>query len=234
MAATAFVCHPERWANALSPRARALAEIERRDAEIARLRERLRLVSARLAKVPPRRRPHYSPRDRLAILELGAAEGWSIARTARESHVAHVDLTVVPTALGGFWSSVTGTLPTVFQFCYWLVVLQGHFSRRIQGFELFKKEPASAMIRAFLDRAFEAMGAVPKHIILDRGRQFDCEAFRAWCRGHGVRWRYGAAGKKGSTAVIERLIRTIKTECTRAIRASRKSSMCPNIDNCPS
>jgi hypothetical protein len=73
------------------------------------------------------------------------------------------------------------------------------------------------MVRAFLDRAFEAVGAVPKHIILDRGRQFDCEAFRTWCRGHGIKWRYGAAGKKGSIAVIERLIRAIKTECTRVV-----------------
>ena len=74
------------------------------------------------------------------------------------------------------------------------------------------------MVRAFLDRAFEAVGAVPKHVVVDRGRQFDCHAFRAWCRGHGIRWRYGAAGKKGSIAVIERVIRTIKTECTRALR----------------
>ena len=127
-------------------------------------------------------------------------------------------MTVVPTVLGGFWSAVTGTLPTVFPFCWWLVVLQDHFSRRIQGFELFKREPASVMIRAFLDRAFEAAGTIPKHVIVDKGRQFDCEAFRAWCRGHGIRWRYGAAGKKGSIAVIERLIRTIKTECARVIR----------------
>jgi transposase InsO family protein len=136
----------------------------------------------------------------------------------RPNHVAHVDMTVVPTFLGGFWSSVTGTLPTVFPFCYWLVVLQDHFSRRIQAFEVFRREPASATIQAFLDRAFEAIGVVPKHVILDRGRQFDCEAFRRWCRRYGLKWRYGAAGKKGSIAVIERLIRTIKTECTRAIR----------------
>jgi hypothetical protein len=33
-----------------------------------------------------------------------------------------VDLTVVPTVLGGFWSAVTGTLPTVLPFCYRLLV----------------------------------------------------------------------------------------------------------------
>ena len=33
----------------------------------------------------------------------------------------------------------------------------------------------------------------------------------------GIKWRYGAAGKKGSIAVIERLIRTINDEFTRRI-----------------
>ncbi len=86
------------------------------------------------------------------------------------------------------------------------------------GFDLFRREPASATLRAFLDRAFEAVGAVPTHLIVDRGRQFDCEAFRSWCRDHGIKWRYGAVGKKGAIAVIERVIRTMKAECTRVIR----------------
>jgi hypothetical protein len=60
--------------------------------------------------------------------------------------VAHVDLTVVPTVLGGFWSSITGALPTIFPFCWWLVVLQDHFSRRIMGFELFRREPTSVAV----------------------------------------------------------------------------------------
>ena len=83
MASAAFVVHLERWANRLSPRARGLAGIECRDADIARLRERLRLIAARLGKVPPRRRPHYSPPDRLAILELRAAGGcgWRMLRS---------------------------------------------------------------------------------------------------------------------------------------------------------
>ena len=38
------------------------------------------------------------------------------------NHVWHVDLTVVPTVLGGFWSAVTGTLPMVLPFCYRLLV----------------------------------------------------------------------------------------------------------------
>jgi transposase InsO family protein len=58
-------------------------------------------------------------------------------------------------------------------------------------------------------RAFRAAGGAPKHMVSDRGRRFDCRAFRRWCRRRAVKWRYGAVGKRGSIAVIERLIRTI-------------------------
>ena len=36
-----------------------------------------------MARIDPRRRPHYCPTDRMAILELKAARGWSQAGTAR-------------------------------------------------------------------------------------------------------------------------------------------------------
>jgi hypothetical protein len=84
MASAAFVVHLERWANRLSPRARALAEIERRDAEIALLREELRVKDNRMRKIDPENRPRYLQPDRLAILEMKAARGWSNAKTARQ------------------------------------------------------------------------------------------------------------------------------------------------------
>jgi hypothetical protein len=43
------------------------------------------------------------------------------------------------------------------------------------------------------------------------------ESFRAWLRRLGIRQRFGAVGKYGSIAVIERLIQTIKRECTRRV-----------------
>ena len=52
-------------------------------AEIAMLKEELRIKDARMAHLEPRRRPHYRPTDRLAILELKAARAWSAAETAR-------------------------------------------------------------------------------------------------------------------------------------------------------
>ena len=38
---------------------------------------------ARLTKIDPRRRPHYPAVERVAILELKAARGWSLAQAAR-------------------------------------------------------------------------------------------------------------------------------------------------------
>ena len=45
-----------------------------------------------MERIPPQRRPHYPPVERLAILELRAARGWSLAQTAR--HVLVTPLTV--------------------------------------------------------------------------------------------------------------------------------------------
>ena len=51
----------------------------------------------------------------------------------------------------------------------------------------------------------------PKYIVCDRGSQFDCSGFRTWCRRKGIKPpRYGAIGKHGSLAVVERAIWTIK------------------------
>jgi hypothetical protein len=47
--------------------------------------------------------------------------------------------------------------------------------------------------------------------VCDRGPQFDCPGFRRWCRRKGIkRPRYGAVGKHGSIAVVERFILTLK------------------------
>jgi putative transposase len=51
--------------------------------EIAMLGEELRIKDSRMATIDPRRRPHYRSIERMAILELKAARGWSQAETAR-------------------------------------------------------------------------------------------------------------------------------------------------------
>jgi len=66
-------------------------------------------------------------------------------------------------------------------------------------------------VRAFLGRTIAKAKKAPRYIICDRGKQFDCNAFRKWCKRKGIKPpRYGAIGKHGSIAVVERVILTIK------------------------
>ena len=138
--------------------------------------------------------------------------------TARHpNEVYHVDLSTVPTSMG-FWAAwLPFALPQCWPFCWWIAVVVDHYSRRAMGVGVFKRPPSSAAVRSFLERVFREAGAVPRYLITDHGAQFVAKAFARWCRRHGVRQRFGAIGKYGSLAVVERFIRTIKTECTRRI-----------------
>ena len=59
--------------------------------------------------------------------------------------------------------------------------------------------------------------ASPKYLVCDKDSIFWCEGFKSWCRRKGIRPRFGAAGKHGSIAVVERFIRTMKDEGIRRI-----------------
>ncbi len=312
------------WAdNVLNPRARQAAAVDRLDAEIALLQEELRIKDVRLAKIDPRRRPYYPPTERMAILELKAARGWSLAQTARvflvepetiaawlkradedgsfalvqlrepvskfpdfvryivqrlktlcpalgkvkiaqilaraglhlcattvgrmlkakapplkpteapaevvtdelprvvtakrPNHVWHVDLTVVPIG-SGFWTAwMPFSLPQCWPFCWWIAAVIDHFSRRVMGVAIFRKQPNAQQVTAFLARTTRQAGTPPKYIISDKGKQFWCKAFKRWCKRRKIRPRYGAVGQYGSLAVIERFIRTLKDEGFRRI-----------------
>jgi putative transposase len=67
----------------ISPFLRMKAENQRLRQTVAQLQEEVRIKDARTALLPPQRRPHYPPAERMAILELRAARGWSLAQTAR-------------------------------------------------------------------------------------------------------------------------------------------------------
>jgi transposase InsO family protein len=86
------------------------------------------------------------------------------------------------------------------------------FSRKAMGFAVFKRPPTSRQMQTFLDRAFDAARIKPKYLVTDRGTQFDCEPFGKWCRRRKIKPRYGAVGRYGSIAVIERFNRTLKYE----------------------
>jgi hypothetical protein len=126
MSYLAFTLARPRASNHFDVRVRLQAQLDQLDREISLLREELRINNARTERVPAQRRPHYPPIERLAILELRAARGWSQAETARRllvtplNHVWHLDLTVVPT-IGGFWISwLPFAIPQRWPFCCWV------------------------------------------------------------------------------------------------------------------
>jgi transposase InsO family protein len=302
------------WAaNCPNARIRLRARLDRAQQENALLREQLRIVTSRMAAIPPQHRPRYAPTERLAILELRAARGWSLEQTAKallitaatvaswlkrldddgpdalvqlpvpinkfpdfvhyvvqrlkvlcptmgkvkiaqtlaraglhlgtatvgrmlkgkprhapfvskteadakerivtakySNHVWHVDLTTVPT--GGFWTSwLPFALPQRWPFCYWVAIVIDHFSRRVMGATAFESQPSCRDVCGFMGRTIAKAGQAPRYVVCDRGGQFDCPAFRTWCKRKGIKLpRYGKIGQHGSIAVVERVILTIK------------------------
>ena len=72
------------WAaDSTNQRVRLKAENDRLVQELALRQEELRIKDARMGRMIPARRPHYPPTERMAILELRAARGWSLEQTAR-------------------------------------------------------------------------------------------------------------------------------------------------------
>ena len=64
------------WAaNSVNPRLRQKSQLQRLTTTVALLREEVRIKDARMARISPHRRPQYQPVERMAILELRAAQG---------------------------------------------------------------------------------------------------------------------------------------------------------------
>jgi transposase InsO family protein len=287
--------------------------------EISLLKEELRIKDARMIRISAHHRPHYTPTERLAIMELKAARGWSTEQTAETfllspetivywtkmldeegpkallrtthpinklpdfvryivarlkvlcpsmgkvgiaqaltkaglllsastagrflkkdvppkepdglvaqvskvtirarypNHVWNIDLTIMPTT-GGFWTSwFPNSIAQIWPFCWWIACIFDQYSRCVVGFTLFRKQPNASQIRSFLKRAVQKSCCKPKHLITDKGVQFKSRVFRKWCKRKGIALRYGAVGRYGSIALIERFFRTLKGEWLRKI-----------------
>ncbi len=82
------VVYTRSWAaDSTNGRLRLKAQLDRASQEIALLREEMRIKDARMTRIDPHRRPHYPPGERMAILQLRAARGWSLEQTAGAFHV---------------------------------------------------------------------------------------------------------------------------------------------------
>ena len=71
------------WAaNSINARVRLAAENDRLHEGTALLRGELRIKDARMGRIKVHKRPRYTAIERLAILEVRAARGWSLKQTA--------------------------------------------------------------------------------------------------------------------------------------------------------
>ena len=320
LAATALTATCAWAAEHRSTRVRLRAELDRVEQELELVREELRLKDARMLRIPAAVRPHYPPIERLAILALRAARGWSVDQTAERFHLSpgtlsnwmrrlddegpdalvkspvplnkypdyiarvvqelkvlcpsfgygriahvlgrqglqlgtstvqrmmrrvvpaepepapepasrgnrrenviarrqhevwHCDLTTVPTSMGFWTPALPFGLAQRWPFCWWLVVLADQYSARILGVDSFRNQPTPEEVRAVVAKAVAAEGVAPDNLITDKGAQFRDRGLRRWCRERDIHHRSGSLGQFGSIPFIERLILTIKKECTR-------------------
>jgi transposase InsO family protein len=147
--------------------------------------------------------------------------------TARcPNHVWHIDLTIIPSQVGFWCSWLPFARPQCWPFCWWLALVLDQYSRRVMGFALFRQPPTSREVRAVLGRTIQTAGMAPRHLISDKGSQFwPTPRYKRWCRQHNIRPRFGAIGKHGSIAVLERAIRTIKDGLNRIVVPTRRVAM---------
>src|ERR1039458_9587066 len=116
-------------------------------------------------------------------------------RAKRPNHVWMVDLTDVK----GLFGLVTFKVAVVFD----------AFSRMPLSARVFSKEASAVEIARLISRTARRHGR-PAHFISDQARCFKGQVFRRKLKRLKVKQRFGAVGKKGSIALIERLWRTLK------------------------
>ncbi len=95
-------------------------------------------------------------------------------------------------------------------FSFKLVVVLDVFSRMPLAARVFFAEPSGRDVARLLAAAARRFGP-PRHSVSDQGAQFTSRAFKRALARLGVRHRYGAIGRSGSIAIIERFFRTLKT-----------------------
>lgn len=82
LASSALTVAWSRAATSGRPTKRLHAKLDRAKQEIALLKEELDLKDARWRRLDSRRRPHFSPTERMRVLQLRAARGWNLPDAA--------------------------------------------------------------------------------------------------------------------------------------------------------
>jgi transposase InsO family protein len=90
------------------------------------------------------------------------------------------------------------------------------YTRAVIATGVYPTEPTAESICSLLSRAIRDATTKPVHLISDHGPQFTSLAFKRLLRRRGIRHRYGAIGKSGSIALIERFWRSLKREALEA------------------
>jgi transposase InsO family protein len=111
----------------------------------------------------------------------------------RPNHTFLIDLTDVSGLFGLFTFKVA--------------VLLDVFSRMPLAARVFSGEPSSKEIAEMIRK----LKPTPRHLVSDQGTQFTAVSFRDTLKRRRIRQRFGAIGKTGSIAVLERLWRTLKS-----------------------
>jgi putative transposase len=137
-------------------------------------------------------------------------------RAKRPNHVWMVDLTDVK----GLFGLVIFKVAVVFD----------AFSRMPLSVWVFSKEASAGEIARFVSKAARRHGR-PTHFISDHARCFTGGTFRRKLLRLEVKQRFGAVGKKGSIALIERLWRTLKDALgLRLLRPSAAEDLAATVE----
>jgi len=133
------------------------------------------------------------------------------------NHLWGADITLVPTAQGFALGVEPEAVPQEHPYSFHVLNVIDHFSRRLMGEKVFPKCPTGSDIVGAFEEICCENGISPKHLVLDQGVQFYCHETRDWCQKRNIKPRFGAVGRHGSIAVVERLHLSMKSECTQRI-----------------
>jgi putative transposase len=158
-----------------------------------------RELSMSESRIPSRSEPRTPPKRPWAATpakakaRLARTRGPLVAK--RPGHLWFIDFTRV----GGVLRSVVVG-----------AVIDG-FSRKLLAIAVAPREPTAALAVRLLREAVRDHGA-PTWVITDHGKQFTSVAFTRALKRHSTGRRYGAVGRSGSIALIERFWRSFKFE----------------------